>query len=88
MVFNVQCFINKDFTPTYQDGKIPRLLYVCKADADLTKLPCVMHVHEDRLEILFIRRGKGIVITSYSIHYTKLYETCNQWISTGHAPNL
>ena len=58
--FSMQCFVNKDFTPTFKGTKIPKLLYVCKADADLTKLPCVMHKHDDRLEILFIRNGKGI----------------------------
>ena len=67
----MQCFINKDFTPTFQEGKVPKLLYVCKADADLTKLPCVMHVHEDRLEILFIRRGKGIHTIGGKQYYTK-----------------
>ena len=56
----MQCFVKKKFTSTFQDKKTPKLLYVCKADADLTKLPCVMHMHEDRLEILYIRHGRGI----------------------------
>ena len=41
---------------------------------------------EDELGVeLFVRRGKrllGIVITSYSIHYTKLYEMVNASKST------
>ena len=67
----MQCFVNKNFTPTFQDGKIPKLLYVCKADEDLTKLPCVMHVHEDRLEILFIRHGGGIHTIGGKQYYTQ-----------------
>jgi len=67
----MQCFVNKDFTPTFQGTKIPKLLYVCKADADLTKLPCVMHKHDDRLEILFIRNGKGIHNIGGKQYYTK-----------------
>ena len=56
----MQCFVKKNFIPTFQGRKTPELLYVCKADEDLTKLPCVMHMHEDRVEILFIREGRGI----------------------------
>lgn len=56
----VQRFVKKTFTPTFEDGQYPKLLYVCKADTDLTKLPCVMHKHDDRLEILYIREGRGV----------------------------
>lgn len=56
----VQCYVKKKFKTTFQADKMPKLLYVCKAEADQTKLPCVMHMHKDRLEILFIREGKGI----------------------------
>lgn len=56
----VQCYVKKKFKPTFQNDKIPKLLYVCKAEANHTKLPCVMHMHDDCLEILFIREGKGI----------------------------
>lgn len=56
----VQCYVKKKFKSTFKVDKLPKLLYVCKAEADHTKLPCVMHMHEDRLEILFIRKGRGI----------------------------
>ncbi|HEY8803678.1 MAG TPA: AraC family transcriptional regulator [Clostridium sp.] len=56
----VQCYVKKKFKSTFQNDKLPKLLYVCKAEPDYTKLPCVMHMHEDRLEILFIREGRGI----------------------------
>ena len=56
----MQCYIKKSFSPSFEKDKIPKLLYVCKAETDLTRLPCVMHMHEDYLEILFIKHGKGI----------------------------
>lgn len=56
----MQCFVKKDYVPTFENEKIPKLLYVCKAEENLTKLPCVMHMHEDCLEILYIKEGKGI----------------------------
>jgi AraC-like DNA-binding protein/mannose-6-phosphate isomerase-like protein (cupin superfamily) len=56
----VQCFVKRNFTRTFETDKLPKLLYACKAEVDLTKLPCVMQMHEDRLEILFIRHGRGI----------------------------
>lgn len=56
----VQIFVEKEFTPTFENGNLPQLLYVCKAEADYIKLPGVMHMHEDHLEILFIKSGRGI----------------------------
>lgn len=56
----VQCYVKKKFKPTFKFDKLPNLLYVCKAEANHTKLPCVMHMHTDRLEILFVREGRGI----------------------------
>ena len=67
----MQCFVKKNFTSTFQNEKTPKLLYVCKADADLTKLPCVMHMHEDRLEILYIRHGRGIHTIRGKQYHTK-----------------
>ena len=67
----MQCFVNKGFISAFQDGEMPKLLYVCKADADLTKLPCVMQKHEDRLEILYIREGRGVHTVGGKRYYTK-----------------
>jgi AraC-like DNA-binding protein/mannose-6-phosphate isomerase-like protein (cupin superfamily) len=67
----VQSFVKKEFTPTFEKGNTPQLLYVCKAEADHTKLPCVMHVHHDRLEILYIRHGRGIHTIGGRQYHTK-----------------
>ncbi|MED1468537.1 AraC family transcriptional regulator [Bacillus salipaludis] len=67
----VQSFVKKEFAPTFENGKLPKLLYVCKAEADNTKLPCIMHVHHDRLEILYIRDGRGIHTIGGRQYHTK-----------------
>ncbi|MCP1452343.1 helix-turn-helix transcriptional regulator [Priestia megaterium] len=67
----VQSFVKKKFIPTFENGRSPKLLYVCKAEADHTKLPCVMHVHQDRLEILYIRQGRGIHTIGGRQYHTK-----------------
>ena len=67
----MQCFVKKKFKSPFKDMKAPELLYVCKADEDLTKLPCVMHMHEDRVEILFIREGRGIHTIGGKQYHTK-----------------
>ena len=67
----VQSFVKKEFTPTFGEGNLPKLLYVCKAEADHTKLPCVMHMHKDRLEILYIRHGRGIHTIGGRQYHTK-----------------
>lgn len=67
----VECFAKKKFNPIFKDGGIPRLLYVSKAETKDTKLPRIMHVHENRLEILFIREGKGIHTIGGREYHTK-----------------
>ncbi len=67
----MQCFVKKNYTSVFQEEKMSKLLYVCKADEDLTKLPCVMHMHEDRVEILFIRHGRGIHTIGGKQYHTK-----------------
>lgn len=67
----VQSFVKKEFIPTFGNGNLPKLLYVCKAEASHTKLPCVMHMHQDRLEILYIRHGRGIHTIGGRQYHTK-----------------
>ena len=55
----------------YLKWRNPKLLYVSKAETKDTKLPRVMHVHENRLEILFIRDGRGIHTIGGKKYHTK-----------------
>lgn len=38
----------------------PRLVFMCKAEGKEAAIPRVMHKHDDRFEIMFIRSGSGV----------------------------
>ena len=67
----MQCCVKGNTASFFQYEKHPELLYVTKADAELTKMPCIMHMPEDHLEILFIREGKGIHTIGGKRYHTK-----------------
>lgn len=54
-----QYFVKKDFNPTFENGSIPKLLYICNVDPTHTSLPRTMHMHDDLLELIFIKEGNG-----------------------------
>ncbi|WP_026691956.1 helix-turn-helix transcriptional regulator [Peribacillus kribbensis] len=54
-----QYFVNKDFHPSFEDGSIPKLLYICNVDSTHTSLPRTLHMHHDILEIIYITEGGG-----------------------------
>ena len=47
------------------------LMYMCKADASHTRLPRAMHMHDDRVEIVFILEGSGTHIVGGRAYKTK-----------------
>jgi AraC-like DNA-binding protein len=54
-----QYFVKKDFNPTFENGSIPKFIYICNVDPTHTSLPRTMHMHNDLLEIIFIKEGNG-----------------------------
>lgn len=58
----IQCFVKKNFTPTFAPNNMPKLVYLCKNDASGDTRPRIMHSHDDTLEILLIRSGTGIYV--------------------------
>jgi AraC-like DNA-binding protein len=54
-----QFFMENKFQSSFEDGILPTLLYVCEADSTFTKLPRILHKHDDIMEIVFIREGSG-----------------------------
>ncbi|MCX3310973.1 AraC family transcriptional regulator [Pantoea vagans] len=44
---------------SFDSGLSPRLCFICKAEGKDEALPRVMHKHEDRFELMFIRAGGG-----------------------------
>ena len=59
---------NPEFTGSFYDGSGLSPLNVCSA-SDMVNVLTVMH-HSDEAKSFY----ESFVITSYSIHYTKLYE--------------
>jgi AraC-like DNA-binding protein/mannose-6-phosphate isomerase-like protein (cupin superfamily) len=56
----IQCFAKNNKKYSSGSGINFRLLYACKTEKEHSVLPRVMHVHHDRLEIMFICEGTGI----------------------------
>ncbi|MPQ26749.1 AraC family transcriptional regulator [Bacillus paralicheniformis] len=54
-----QYFVNENFNPSFENGLIPKLLYICNVDDAYTRLPRTMHMHEDVMEIIFVKEGSG-----------------------------
>lgn len=56
----IQCFVKKNKRDISTNNMKLRLLYACKTEKAHSVLPRVMHVHNDRLEIMFICEGTGV----------------------------
>ena len=67
----IQCFVKKNRKDISSNNINLRLLYACKTEKNESILPRVMHVHNDRLEIMFIYEGTGL----YTIGERK-YSVC------------
>jgi len=49
-------FSSRSFDPAQR----PRLAFICKAEGEAAAMPRVMHKHDDRFEVMFIRSGSGV----------------------------
>ncbi|MGE7687317.1 AraC family transcriptional regulator [Peribacillus simplex] len=54
-----QYFVKKELNPRIENGLIPKLLYICDVDDTHTRFPRTMHMHNDVMEIIFIKEGNG-----------------------------
>jgi AraC-like DNA-binding protein len=54
-----QYFVKKDLNPSFDNSLVPKLLYICNVDDTHTRLPRTMHMHDDIMEIIFVKEGKG-----------------------------
>ncbi|MFV0529463.1 MAG: AraC family transcriptional regulator [Lachnospiraceae bacterium] len=61
-------FANKEFSPSFKDGRCPTLLTASNINVNFTQHPRILHNHDDRLELLFIRSGAGCYIVD-DTHY-------------------
>ncbi|MGE4549050.1 MAG: AraC family transcriptional regulator [Intestinibacillus sp.] len=55
----IQCFVKKNYTPSFKLNSEPRLVYVSKIEQAASIHPRVMHAHEDLVEIVLITGGSG-----------------------------
>lgn len=53
----IQCFVKKEFAPSFSNP--PHLISVTKTDTDYSRYSRILHKHNDRFEILFVRSGSG-----------------------------
>ncbi|EOI3575815.1 AraC family transcriptional regulator [Cronobacter turicensis] len=44
----------------FSEGVRPRLAFICKAQGREEAIPRIMHKHDDRFEVMFIRSGRGV----------------------------
>lgn len=65
----IQCFVKKNFNPTFDTFMVPKLLYVSKIEEEASIYPRAMHCHDDFIEIILISKGKS----EYSIN-GKMYD--------------
>ena len=67
----IQCFLNNGTESMFEDGVLPQLISASKIDSNYTIHPRLLHCHEDKMEILFVRSGTGVYIVEgmqYPIH--------------------
>ena len=55
----IQCFVKNGYVPIFENNIFPKLIHVCKAEKDDNMFPRIMHLHDDMVEIVFIREGFG-----------------------------
>ncbi|WP_147198611.1 AraC family transcriptional regulator [Erwinia sp. BNK-24-b] len=54
------CLNEHPFSHGFENSLRPRLKFICKAEGPEAAIPRVMHKHDDRFEIMFIRSGCGV----------------------------
>lgn len=64
----VQHYIKKEFHPGIEKGT--RLLYVCEADERQSNYPSLLHMHKDRLELVYVYKGEGIHRIGNNLYHT------------------
>lgn len=64
-------FVEQSFSSSFERNTMPRLLVVYKAEGKHTQIPRVMHNHDDRIEIVFIRSGCGLHNIDGERYYTQ-----------------
>jgi len=67
----IQCFNHNSFRSSFSETTIPQLVYSCKTESHHAALPRVLHMHPDKLEIVFIVSGKGVHFIGGTTYHTQ-----------------
>lgn len=55
----IQCFAKRKFVPSFSTVNPPSLISVTKTDSNYSRYSRILHKHNDRFELLFVRSGSG-----------------------------
>ena len=55
----LQYFLTENRNSIFENGRLPQLLYLCNTKTMERNFPRVLHKHDDRLELVFIVKGRG-----------------------------
>lgn len=67
----LQYFLEQNKKSVFEHDRLPRLLYLCNTETMQQNFPRVLHKHEDRLEIVFIVKGRGKHLIGKTNYQTK-----------------
>ncbi|WP_180334841.1 AraC family transcriptional regulator [Necropsobacter massiliensis] len=67
----LQYFLNDNKSSIFENGRLPQLLYLCNTETMQQNFPRTLHKHDDRLEIVFIVKGKGSHLIGDVTYHTK-----------------
>ncbi|KGQ71611.1 hypothetical protein A1D23_06570 [Chelonobacter oris] len=67
----LQYFVKENKCSVFENGTLPQLLYLCNTETMQEYFPRLMHKHDDRVEIVFIVKGKGSHLIGNEKYQTK-----------------
>lgn len=67
----LQYFLTEHKTSIFENNRLPQLLYLCNTETMQQNFPRVLHKHDDRLEIVFIVKGRGSHLIGDVTYHTK-----------------
>lgn len=67
----LQYFLENNKSSVFENNRLPQLLYLCNTETMQQNFPRALHKHDDRLEIVFIVKGRGSHLIGNVTYHTK-----------------
>lgn len=67
----LQYFLEENKFSIFENNRLPQLLYLCNTETMQQNFPRALHKHDDRLEIVFIVKGRGVHLIGDVKYHTK-----------------